>query len=270
VAFKDFRGDPHPTYGDAPNKMVRDAAQECMTAIFDSDTSRQAPAGAAAGTYGGNASPQPSAPTSFGGGGGSFGGSGGGSFSGGGGGSFSGGGGGSFSGGGGMGGSGGNASGFAGSGSKYGGFGNPNYAETKGSSVPLEQAVDSVKETASKALSAVSKGFSNLSDRLQQSGILSKPSQTSGGLYSGSGPGGGGGGSSSGMTYATGPNPYAPQGPSVFGGAYSAPYSFSDTSSLGESAADVAAPRMRTSTGCPPPSPRTLMTLQGVRVEARR
>lgn len=38
-----WRADPHPTMGDLPNKMVREAAQEAINAIFDTEMNQQPP-----------------------------------------------------------------------------------------------------------------------------------------------------------------------------------------------------------------------------------
>jgi hypothetical protein len=38
-----WKGPPHPTLGDAVNKMVRDAAQECINAVFDTETKASGP-----------------------------------------------------------------------------------------------------------------------------------------------------------------------------------------------------------------------------------
>ena len=38
-----WKGPPHPTLGDAVNKMVRDAAQECINAVFDTEAKAAGP-----------------------------------------------------------------------------------------------------------------------------------------------------------------------------------------------------------------------------------
>jgi hypothetical protein len=38
-----WKGPPHPTLGDAVNKMVRDAAQECINAVFDTESKAAGP-----------------------------------------------------------------------------------------------------------------------------------------------------------------------------------------------------------------------------------
>ena len=38
-----WKGPPHPTLGDAVNKMVRDAAQECINAVFDTESKASGP-----------------------------------------------------------------------------------------------------------------------------------------------------------------------------------------------------------------------------------
>ena len=38
-----WKGPPHPSLGDAVNKMVRDAAQECINAVFDTESKAAGP-----------------------------------------------------------------------------------------------------------------------------------------------------------------------------------------------------------------------------------